>query len=78
MQIDVMVRGYSQETLRAFLGIAAEMGLPISVVRSTPMGLFIPVQLALQAGIIELPQQEPVKPKRTRTKKVEEPTLWDE
>lgn len=81
MQISVMVRGYSTETLRAFLGIASEMGLPISAVRSSPMGLFIPVELAVKAGLIEgVPCEEP-KPKRTRSRGKAEPAqeqLWEE
>lgn len=79
MQIAVIVRGYSQETLKFFLGTAADMGLPISAVKSTPMGLILPVELAINAGIVEVPQPEPAKPKRaSRAKKVEEPPLWDE
>lgn len=84
MQISVMVRGYSTDTLRAFLDIAREMGLPIAAVRSSPMGLFIPVELAVKAGLIEQVPCEEVKPKRTRTTraKSEAPTqseqLWEE
>lgn len=79
MQIAVIVRGYSQETLKAFLGIAADMGLPLSAVKSTPMGLVLPVELAINAGIIEQIQPEPPKPKRaSRAKKVEEQPLWEE
>jgi hypothetical protein len=77
-----MVRGYSTETLRAFLDIASDMSLPIAEVRSTPLGLIIPVDLAIKAGLIEVPCTEN-KPKRSYSKKtkveVPQPELpWDE
>lgn len=85
MQVSVMVRGYSQDTLRLLLDYASDMGLPIAEVRSTPLGLIIPVDLAAKAGVIEVPCTE-TKPKRSYSKKqsksapsVEDVELpWDE
>jgi len=82
MQVSVVVRGYHQDTLRMFLDIASDMNLPIAEVRSTPLGLIVPVELAVKAGLIETVPCTESKPKRSYTKKskpVEDVELpWDE
>lgn len=81
MQVSVRVRDYSQEDLRLWIAIAADIGMPIAEIKSSPMGLFMPVDLAVKAGVIEsVPCIEAPKPKRGGRRpaaKVEETASWD-
>lgn len=70
MDIQVVIRGYDQGTVHHLLETVREMGEPLSLVQMRPMGLLIPVELALKAGLLVLPQSssepttEPVKATR--------------
>ena len=56
MDIQVVIRGYDQGTVHHLLETVREMGEPLSLVQMRPMGLLIPVNLAIKAGLLELPQ----------------------
>lgn len=58
MDIQVVVRGYDQGTVHHLLETVREMGEPLSLVQMRPMGLLIPVSLAIKAGLLELPTAE--------------------
>lgn len=55
MDIQVVIRGYDQGTVHHLLETVREMGEPLSLVQMRPMGLLIPVSLAIKAGLLELP-----------------------
>lgn len=82
MQVSVRVRDYGQDDLRLWIAIAGDIGMPVTELKSTPMGLFMPVDLAVKAGLIEqVPCIEVAKTRRSRKTaagKVEEPAQWDD
>lgn len=75
MDIQVVVRGYDQGLVHHLLEIVREMGEPLSLVQMRPMGLLIPVSLALKAGLLELPvsSSEPTTPPVKATRKARSP-----
>lgn len=83
MAVSVFVRNAERDDIRRLLGIAAEMGIPISEIRSNPMGLFIPSAVAAKAGLLSdvcpiaiVEANKAVLPSRKRPvrKKLNEPT----
>jgi hypothetical protein len=83
LDISVIVRGAERDDIRRLLDVAGEMGIPISEVRTNPMGLIIPAALAAKAGllsgvcpiaIVEANKAASPARKRPARKKPDEPT----
>lgn len=75
MDIQIVVRGHDQALLQHLLDTVREMGEPLSLVQMRPMGLLIPVNLAIKAGLLELPvsSSEPTTPPVKATRKARSP-----
>lgn len=83
VELSVQIRGADQDLYRLLLATAPEVGIPISEIRATPMGVLVPVNLAVRVGLLDqyCTEPEPIKPKRVRkTAAAKEQTeaLWDE
>lgn len=83
MEVSVFIRGAEREDIRRLLDVATEMGIPISEIRTSPLGMIIPSALAAKAGllsdvcpiaIVEAAKAASPSRKRPTRKKVGDPT----